>query len=62
MTKLQRHIIKTISQITKNIKLNKNLVQINAYVEVKMIDIVSNTKKTKLTEEDIMCIKLANKS
>jgi len=62
MTKLQRHIIKTISQITKNIKLNKNLVQINAYVEVKMIDIVSNTKKIKLTEEDIMCIKLANKS
>ena len=57
MSKIHKAIVKSISQLTKNIKINKEIIQINTYVVVKRLDkntIQTHAKQIKINMEDIL--------
>ena len=66
MTRLQKEIIKTVRQLTRQIKLDRDTVNISLNIEIskvnrkKLVDIES--KIAYWTEEDLLSLKLANKS
>ena len=66
MTRLQKEIIKTVRELTRQIKIGTDTVDISLNIHISRVQGKrSNEIKSKIdywTEEDLLSLKLANKS